>query len=394
MRTQRTVVSLLSVMPIRIGGLELYARELSRQLGESGWKSVLCFESRPEGRVREYLELPNTELEVLPHGQAADWAGTKELIGVLRKYRPRIVHFHFTPFLSSYTWTASVNSAERVFFTDHGSRPEGHRIELMPWWKIAAARVINFPLTQAISPSDYVRRCLVGSGYASPGRVHRIYNATEIAAGRHQESGENFRARHGIPFDRTLVVQASWIIPEKGIGDLLEAARRAIATDPNIHLALVGEGNYRPQFMQLAAGLNIGSHVTWTGLVDDPIGDGVFAAADIVCQMSRWEEAFGYVIAEAMAHGKPLIATKVGAIPELVTEGETGYLVDRGDTAAMADRILRLAGDPGLRLALGEAGRRRAAAEFDIQKNVSLLLDLYGIDRPRAVLPGPGSSSV
>jgi glycosyltransferase involved in cell wall biosynthesis len=246
--------------------------------------------------------------------------------------------------------------------------------------KKAAARVINYPLTKAIGASDYVCRCLAGSGYVPASRVCRIYNATDVTVSRDAGTGGQFRLRYGIPSDRMLVLQVSWIIPEKGIADLLEAARLAIEEDPGIHFAFVGEGAYRSEFMRLAADMNIGGHVTWTGLVDDPLGSGVFAAADIVCQMSRWEEAFGFVIAEAMVHGKPLVATRVGGIPELVLEGETGYVVDRGDTRAMADRILRLARDPGLRKQLGAAGRRRAEAEFDVRKNVAALLDLYQID--------------
>ena len=85
--------------------------------------------------------------------------------------------------------------------------------------------------------------------------------------------------------------------------------------------------------------------MTFSGQVQDPLGEGLYGASDIVCQVSRWEEAFGLTIAEAMASARPVIATRVGGIPELVAHGEYGYLVERGDYADLADKIVLLAED-------------------------------------------------
>jgi glycosyltransferase involved in cell wall biosynthesis len=104
-----------------------------------------------------------------------------------------------------------------------------------------------------------------------------------------------------------------------------------------------------------------------------------FAAADIVCQLSRWEEVFGWMIAEAMAHAKPVVATRVGGIPELIMDGVTVHLVDRGDTQEMSDRILTLLDDPTLRARMGQAGRETVSAKFDLRKNVAQLITAYGI---------------
>jgi len=107
------------------------------------------------------------------------------------------------------------------------------------------------------------------------------------------------------------------------------------------------------------------------------MAEGVFSATDISCQASRWEEAFGLVLAEAMAFGKPIVATRVGGIPEVVDDGVTGFLVARGDTAALAEKFVMLARDPDLRQRLGRAGRRRAEGEFNLGRNVDLMIDLY-----------------
>src|SRR5258706_2885517 len=143
------------------------------------------------------------------------------------------------------------------------------------------------------------------------------------------------------------------MIPEKGIVDLLETARLVIARNPKVQFVIVGEGAYREQYTRDATAMGLGDHVTWTGMSRDPFGEGVFDAADVICQMSRWEEVFGWMIAEAMAHGKPVVATRVCGIPELIADGANGYLVERGDAPAMSDRILKLLGDSELRARMG-----------------------------------------
>jgi glycosyltransferase involved in cell wall biosynthesis len=80
-----------------------------------------------------------------------------------------------------------------------------------------------------------------------------------------------------------------------------------------------------------------------------------------------------------MATAKPVVGTRVGGIPEIIEHGNTGFLVERRDTAAMAARILELLRDPDLRRRMGEAGRRVAAEKFNHQSNVAQLIQLYGL---------------
>jgi len=269
---------------------------------------------------------------------------------------------------------------KKVFFTDQASRPEGHVIAQGPAWKRAVARLINQPLTSVISISDYNRHCVVEAGLLPETRVVRIYNAVDFT--RRAESPDRtveFRRRHAVPDGRIVVLQVSWIIPEKGIADLLNAASMLLQREPNVHFVLAGEGRFRAEYTRRAQDLGIASHVSWTGLVTDPFAEGLYAAADVVCQMSRWEEGFGWVIAEAMAYEKPVVATRVGAIPEIVRDGITGFLVNRGDSSAMADALTKLIRDPQLRAQMGAAGRAIAETEFDLALNVAQMIRLYGI---------------
>ena len=377
---KNTVVSVFGFDPHRIGAGETFARELSEQLAARGWHSVLCFLKPPPEPVRRFLELPNVTIEVVEDSWQLSAKATARLFSVLMRHRPRILHLYFTGFLSAYPWLAKMLLVEKVYFTDQGSQPEGFVEARAPLWKRVVTRLINAPLTAVISVSGYGYRNFTARDLLPKERFHIIYNSVDVARANLGLSKANeFRRRHGIPLDRLVVTQVSWLIPEKGVDDLLAAARGVVAAEPKAHFVLAGDGAHRFNLEQAAQEMGIQDHVTFTGVVPDPLADGLFAASDVVCQMSRWEEVFGYVNAEAMASGKPLIATRVGGIPEIIDHGKTGYLVDRRDTVAMAYRILELLRDPDLRQRMGEAGRQVAMERFNHKTNVAQLVKLYGI---------------
>jgi glycosyltransferase involved in cell wall biosynthesis len=375
-----TVVSVFGVKPFRIGGTETFARELSLQLHERGWQSVLCFLKEPPEDVRRFLDLPNVSLEVLENSTDLNWGATSALARIVRRHKPQILHLHFTGFLGIYPWLARLMSVKKVFLTDHTSRPAGYEVRRAPLWKRMIARVINWPVSKVVCVSEYGQRCLTTLELLPKDRHELVYNAVDLSrVSQKPNAGTDFRKRFGIPADRVLILQLSWMIPEKGIPQLLETARILFSTNSRIHFVLVGEGTYREQFMKDAEALGIAAHITWTGLIQDPFGEGVYDAADIVCQLSEWEELFGWMIAEAMAYGKPVVATKVGGIPELVDDGVSGFLVPRGDSNAAAKRLDELAADPDLRRRLGEGGRKTVSRKFDLKRNVAQLIRLYEI---------------
>jgi L-malate glycosyltransferase len=375
-----SVLYIFGVEPIRIGGTETLARELSAQLGSRGWQSVLCFESEPSAEVAKFLSLPNVTLEVLPNSTNFSWATTWKLASLLRRYGPDILHLHFMGFVGVFPWLGRILSAKMIFFTDHSSRPAEYTPRRAPFWKRGLVRLINYPLTKVICVSKYGCRCMQSLDVLPSDRYALVYNGVDLSrVDRDNSRGTAFRRRFGIPDEKKIVVQISWIIPEKGIGDLLEVARLVHLRTRDVQFVIAGEGPYREQYMKQAAEMGLAESITWTGLVQDPFSEGLFDAADIVCQLSRWEEVFGWMIAEAMAYGKPVVATRVGGIPELVDEGTTGFLVNRADTDTAAERVLRLIEDGELRETLGRKGRDKTQASFSLQTNVAELVQLYRI---------------
>lgn len=376
-RLARTVMSVFGVAPRRIGGVETFARELSNQLARLGWNSVLCFSAPPPEPVRRFLESPSVSIEVVGDVAQPTLATLRRTRELLRQYRPEVLHLYFTGLLSPFAWLGRLYSVKQVYFTDQGSHPEGYVPARAALWKRLVARGINRPLTRVICISDYNLQCMLTRGYVPADRACRIYNSVDLT----HPSGDaaRFRQKYAIPDHRAIVLQVSWVIPEKGIPDLLEAARLVLTVNPDVHFVIAGDGAHRQQYAALAGQMGISSNLTWTGLVEDPVAEGVYAAADVVCQLSRWQEGFGWVIAEAMACHKPVVATRVGGIPEVVEDGRSGFLVAPRQPAQAAEKILMLLADAGLRRRMGASGRQSVELRFHLERNVAELVKLYGI---------------
>jgi hypothetical protein len=366
-------------------------------------------------------------------GQLA-YRPVRKVVALLRAYRPKIVHLHFLAAKCGYPWLAKLMGVGGIYMHDHISRmcplcavhcrmrgpceretavavrsardpqtavPPGAASESQPGavssssngaifprdcvlhvrpWKRAANWLFCLPVTKMFCVSSFIHRCDVAYGAMPPRRLEVLYNGVDLdrAETGAARAGE-FRRRHALPEDRVLVVQAGHLIQEKGVADLLRAAQTVLRDGGAVHFLVAGEGPRRQEFERLAGELGISSHVTFSGRVRDPVGEGLWATCDIACQVSRWQEAFGLTIAEAMASARPVIGTRTGAIPELIEDGRSGFLVEPGDGAALAEKIAVLARDPQRRQAMGQAGRSICQEKFSLRKNVADMITSYGI---------------
>ena len=193
-----------------------------------------------------------------------------------------------------------------------------------------------------------------------------IYNSINL--GRF-DSGHSLREELGILPGTVVVAFLGQIREIKGVADFIAMARKI--QNPDVLFLIAGEcrdpkkfsGSYSEQDLKELAGGD--SRIRYIGYVKDV--ENVYHTADIVVVPSRWQEPLGLINLEAGACGKPVVATNVGGIPEVVEDGLNGYLVEAGDVEAMADRVLQLIDNPALRRRLGEAGRAQVETKFAAQ---------------------------
>jgi len=165
----------------------------------------------------------------------------------------------------------------------------------------------------------------------------------------------------------------------------LDAFRRASANCPALRLDYIGTGELLPAARQFIQAFNLGDKVTLHGGQSNETVKQMLLTADIFLQHSITdpdtgdEEGLPVGILEAMAAGLPVVSTRHAGIPEAVQDGVTGSLVDEGDSAGMAERIITLASDQSLRQKMGEAGWRRAKAHFSWEQEKAGLLRILGL---------------
>jgi glycosyltransferase involved in cell wall biosynthesis len=205
-------------------------------------------------------------------------------------------------------------------------------------------------------------------------RISVVPTIPPLAPPARADAAASARERYELE-GRRVVLFVGKLSPGKGAPDLMAAAPRVVAAIPDALFVLVGDGVVtRPEPAWLR----------YLGPLPNAEVLGLYAAADVVAVPSVIPDALSRVVLEAMTAGRPVVATRVGGMPELVEDKVTGLLVERGDRAGLADAMISILRDETLARSLGESARRHVAAAFDPRATVDRLLALYESLRPPA----------
>jgi glycosyltransferase involved in cell wall biosynthesis len=205
-----------------------------------------------------------------------------------------------------------------------------------------------------------------------PSRVRVIYNGIDFS--RLIDSKEDLRSALGIPREAFVIATTGSLIARKG-HDILIRAFHALPSTPVLpHLIIPSSGPELTALRELAAALGVQHRVHFLGYIDDVVQ--VYKAADVFALASRGD-AFGLALAEAGHFGVPAVSTRVGGIPEVVLQDETGLLTGPDDVAAFSKALARMMTDHELRARLGEAARKRVGAVFTAASMARQFEDAY-----------------
>lgn len=343
-------------------GAEVLAAGLARGLRDRFDFVFLCLDGL--GPLADELADAGFPVEELGRQPGIDRGLARRLRDRLSHHRASLVHAHqYTPFfysaLSRGLFSRQLHGAGLpILFTEHGRHyPDRRSLK-----RTLANKLLLKPSDRVTAVGEFVKTALIQNEAIPANRIDVIHNGIDPGPEPTDDDRANARERLGIAPDRPVAMQVARFHPVKDHQTALRAWSIVHQQLPDALLILVGDGPERESLEALAQTLDLQDAVRFTGSVDN--ARKLIPAADL-CLLTSLSEGLSVTLLEAMAAGKPILATDVGGNPEAVENSKTGLLAPRGDIEAIANGILQLLPNaPYTARTLGTAGRERLLNHF------------------------------
>ena len=347
------------------GGAERALVDLAIRLDRTRYNVTVCA-TRSAGNYQPVLDAAGVRTIVLNRNSRWEAYKLLGLLTLLRRERINILHTHL---FGSNTWGRVLGRLARVpvvISHEHWSSKSGREV-----W---VDRLLYRLSDRILVPSEASKRTVMAMEGIPTRYLRVLYNGVDIShfsPGTHSRC--EVRGELGLACDELVVGTVGRLSPEKGGVDVLVRAVELLRHDhPRARLVVVGDGPLRPDLEKLAD--DLGSDMVFTGTRTDIAR--LLSAMDIFVLPSLME-AMPIALLEAMAMRLPVVATKVGGVPEIVDDGVNGLVVPPGDEAALHSALHLLVGNPTLMSTLARAGQERVQTDFTLDTMVENVEQLY-----------------
>src|SRR6266571_4071602 len=368
---------------LNIGGPAIHVVNLTADLDPARFEQLLVVgtESPQEGSMLDYALSRGVQPFIVPEIVTQfsltprDVKALVKLYRLMRRQQPHIVHTHTAKAGFLGRLAARLAGVPLVVHTYHGHVLHGYYRPLKTQLLRRMEQTLAWLTDGVVTVSEQVKRELVTYGIAPPEKITVIPLGFDLEPflGAQTQRGQ-FRREFGLNNGARLVGIVGRLFPIKNHRLFLDAAARVAPREPAARFVIVGDGVLRSEIEQQARALGIADRVLFTGWRRDL--PRIYADLDVLI-VSSDNEGTPVSAIEAMAASCPVVATRVGGLPDLITDGETGCLVSPRDPDGLATAVLGLLQDPQVASRMGQAARAVVRERFTIQRLIADMDTFY-----------------
>jgi len=305
-----------------------------------------------------------------------DWRALVRLRDIFLEERPDIVHTHSGKAGIVGRLAAAQARVPVVIHTIHGPS-FGTFQGLVPntIFRYAEQRAAK-ATTHFVTVADAMKDQYLAAGIGRPEQYTRVFSGFRLEPFLSATNDLRLRERLGLTPEDIVVGKIGRLVPLKGHDDLFAVASQLVRESPRLKFLLVGDGPWRDRFERQAEALGLKRHFVFTGLVPPASVAPLVGIMDLVVHLSS-REGLARALPQALAASRPIIAYDCDGAREVCLDGQTGFLIKRGDLGALRQKVQQLAADPALRERLGKTGREFVRERFSIERMVDDLYLLY-----------------
>jgi glycosyltransferase involved in cell wall biosynthesis len=371
---------LVCIPVLLVGGTEMQTLNLAKILIVGGYNvTILCYYEYDKTMVSEFRSIGVRVILMGLKRSDGFLHLLRKLRAIFLNMRPEIVHVQYiAPGLIPII-AARLSGLRTVFATVHQpGRIYGLKAKLLLRFGALLCTAF-FCVSKSTEESWFGNSEMFNPQQINRKRRHfTIYNSVyvpTITQAGDLTDHESFKKSLGLE-GRLVIGVVGRLRKEKGQAILLDAMPQVIKEVPDAKLLVVGDGPDRSQLIRRSKILGIADHVLWFGFKEPAETLQLYSIMDVVAVPSLFE-GFGLTAAEAMAAGRPVIASDVDGLKEVIKDGVTGYLVPIGNSNVMAKRLVELLFNPSKAQAMGEAGRQRVKQHFSLERFAEATLSAY-----------------
>lgn len=354
-----------AVYSLGVGGSERLAWQIAGALNRGGRYRCLLYAVEQGGPMAGMLEAEGIEYRTFSRARRIDGPLIARLARRFRRDCVKVVHTHHVGQLL-HAGVAARLAGAKVVHTEHECYSLSRKRILL---LLRALSTLVHVVTGVSGPVTEFLRCRVGIPAAKLGTVS---NGVDIA--RFQTARGLDRSVLGCAADDVVIGCIARLEPEKGHLALLKAFSRLRSGHPHVKLLVVGEGGERSRLERTAEALRLDGSIRFLGVREDI--PQVMAACDLIA-LASIREGLPLVVLEAMAAGKPVVATAVGAVSEAVQDGSTGLLVPPDDAASLEIALKGLVTDGERRRMMGERALTRVRSRYSFDRSAEAYRTIY-----------------